>query len=567
MASLKLGIDKVKEFILLITSSYKLLRNLPDSAKMFKEKITLTIFYTLIVCCLVSPSNGTELKPAEKPINYIANLSPELNILINMLEASTADRERLHEIFIPVLIKYETYLTALPFLKYVNTINNNYAVGYIQPHELKFLLKNQNIRYVSLGGQLYPNNIDFTKFLSPNILENKNNININTILIGVIDHGFDLSFDFDKKFKDQIIAYWNQADIANDSKQENKGLLVFPEPSSSSVHGSVVSSIIYKIAPSASYAIADITHDQIDVINATDFISTLAREVKLPGIINLSVNTSAGPHDGTSLFDQILSSYVKKDFNIIVSAGNEGDKKRHVEFGNDDLVQNEINLKFNIDSDGVKSNLEIAFDLWFNSRITCEASISLPRSPFIFEAVSPKSGRLYKSDNTYISICNDTSNTLNGNSNVLIIVKGSNISKKLCGEWNVKLRFFGHPVFICDGWLALGPSTRGFCSNYVSAMKTISSPATALNVVSVGAFSEHENHKIFRSHGPTRDGRLKPDVFIDFKHHTSYASAIISGLLGRILTPRVSLEIDINQLLTTIAKDNEEIFLNSEIKQ
>lgn len=69
-----------------------------------------------------------------------------------------------------------------------------------------------------------------------------------------------------------------------------------------------------------------------DVVAGTQFIFTKARALNKPAVVNLSLGGHFGPHDGTSLYEQALSSLVRPGNIIVAAAGNEGDQAIHVSY-------------------------------------------------------------------------------------------------------------------------------------------------------------------------------------------------------------------------------------------
>lgn len=84
-------------------------------------------------------------------------------------------------------------------------------------------------------------------------------------------------------------------------------------------------------------------------------------------------------------------------------------------------------------------------------------------------------------------------------------------------------------------------------NNGENAWRSISAPADAIDVLTVGAVGDVENHAPFSSHGPSADGRVKPDVCamgwgttilradtdsITQANGTSFAAPVVAGLVA-----------------------------------
>ncbi len=89
------------------------------------------------------------------------------------------------------------------------------------------------------------------------------------------------------------------------------------------------------VAPEAQLVIVNATRHNVgdlqdaDIILGTKFVFDVAEDVlKLPAVVNLSLGSDAGSHDGTSDLEQALSSFVGPDIKgraIVVAAGNSAD--------------------------------------------------------------------------------------------------------------------------------------------------------------------------------------------------------------------------------------------------
>lgn len=67
-----------------------------------------------------------------------------------------------------------------------------------------------------------------------------------------------------------------------------------------------------------------------EVIDAVDYIFKISDELKLPAVINISLGGHFGPHDGTSLFEILLTQKIGKGKIIVAAAGNEGRENIHI---------------------------------------------------------------------------------------------------------------------------------------------------------------------------------------------------------------------------------------------
>lgn len=100
--------------------------------------------------------------------------------------------------------------------------------------------------------------------------------------------------------------------------------------------GSGAGSPFSGIATDADIVVTVSTLTDVGLLAGVEDIIDYAREVGKPAVINISVGSYTGPHDGSSLFSQYLDMCAD-DAIIVLSAGNEGEQKNSLiaDFGPD----------------------------------------------------------------------------------------------------------------------------------------------------------------------------------------------------------------------------------------
>jgi hypothetical protein len=171
------------------------------------------------------------------------------------------------------------------------------------------------------------------------------------VLYGLIDTDFDTHH---KAFQDstgatRFVAVWDQMDstkkypnrfgygsIANHKQLLTDSLFSLAQGfhgtcMASYAAGSQLSCPYYGVAPDA--MIVGVKMDTTDqgIIDGLSWIFAMADSLKLPCVVSMSLGSPDGPHDGTSLVDQVIDSVSAKPGHIVVgAAGNDGDKRAHV---------------------------------------------------------------------------------------------------------------------------------------------------------------------------------------------------------------------------------------------
>ena len=189
------------------------------------------------------------------------------------------------------------------------------------------------------------------------------------VVVGIIDGGIDIRhMDFRYANGNSRIRYiWDQTDSLHtqpalfpygsewDSASINNGTCAHKEPSSDQGHGTNVAGIAAGngssvsgpflsnrytgTAPEANLVVVGLnnnsTRDYLTTIRESmQYIFTKADELGMPCVINTSVGTYYGPHDGSEAQVKLMESLLdqKKGRVLVASAGNGGAIKHHLSY-------------------------------------------------------------------------------------------------------------------------------------------------------------------------------------------------------------------------------------------
>jgi subtilisin family serine protease len=343
-------------------------------------------------------------------------------------------------------------------------------------------------------------------------------------------------------------------------------------------------------------------YDSTRLIDAVQYLLAIADKLQKPISINISLGTNGHAHDGSSALDRWLDKLIAKPGrSICVAAGNAG-QERAEQPGDLGYILGRIHTGGRIPAAGLDHDLEwiVAGDtvidvseneleFWYEPQDRIAISIKPPDGAWI-GPVRP--GEYLENfqlpGRTILSVYNELYHPANGN-NYISVYLTPFISKKAvvgigAGTWMVRL----HGLDIRDGrfhgWierddpLALQanqyfwPSFFSSRSNVDSS--SVSSLACGQRIVSVANLDELQQRiNISSSQGPTRDGRLKPDVaargtdvraangfgepelpWIEMTG-TSMASPYVAGVVGLMLSVQPELTAaQINGILKATAK-------------
>lgn len=173
----------------------------------------------------------------------------------------------------------------------------------------------------------------------------------NGVIVGVIDCGFDFNHInlCDDKGETRVKAVYLPLDYAGTAPVVN-GLTLpgscYETPAAirqlttddaSTTHGTMTAGIAagayrdngwYGMAPDADIVVCGMPEGELNdvrVANSIAYIADYAKRAGKPCVINISLGTNRGPHDGSSFLTRVFNRVSGPGCVIVVSAGNDGD--------------------------------------------------------------------------------------------------------------------------------------------------------------------------------------------------------------------------------------------------
>lgn len=395
------------------------------------------------------------------------------------------------------------------------------------------------------------------------------------VVIGIIDGGFEfghINFYTSDAGELRIKRVWDQNATTGTKPQgfsygaeyaSSTDILEAMTDDSSDTHGTHVAGIAagadknngntyYGVAPESdimlvSYDLEEEAVANTSLIDGIDYIYSYASSVNKPAVVNLSLGSHLGPHDGSSLFDQAADALQGPGRLLVGAAGNEGSDDLHIsktftsstdtlktffdyyylsdKFGYTD-IWGEVNKTFKIKVVVYNANTKIEV---FQTQMF-DTSIPKDTSYFLTSSTDGATGEIY----VYT-----TTDSENDRPNALVVVDMTSIKSKhhigiviTAGEGTVHGWADDYYSFFSDnnqsGW------TKGDSRYSVGEIG-----GTGKQIISVGAYVSNDKFTntdgqtygweesikdiaSFSSIGPTLDGRVKPDI-------TAPGSAIISS--------------------------------------
>lgn len=246
------------------------------------------------------------------------------------------------------------------------------------------------------------------------------------------------------------------------------------------------------------------------LMDAVKYIFDKAAQLGRPAVVNLSLGTHGGPHDGSTpverWFDELLKTPGRA---IVISAGNSWLKQSHAagriapggtrtlrwEKLSDDPTTNELETWY-----GGDAELEMTLIFPTGQRLGPVPLGAKPR--VIKDAAGVESGEV-------IHRANDS---LNGDHVINIFLR----PRMPSGVWGVELRAVGAQPADFHAWIE---RDDGGQSEFVAAdddrSHTIGSISCGKNTIAVGSYKAkvmERDLSEFTAEGPSRDGKQKPEV-------------------------------------------------------
>lgn len=461
----------------------------------------------------------------------------------------------------------------LPIL--INTGNKNIITALVPLNDFQLVSENDCIKYLDVGVP-FKALLDEARYYT-NTDEVHQGLGLNSsydgsgVIIGIIDGGFDFTHP---TFKDsngdlRISKVWMQGDDSGTSPTGyNYGtefvgetqILTKQTDTNTGSHGTHVTGIAAGIGTDGStnefkgiaynseivlvsYTLPFeqiLSNRSTNIIDALNYLVNYAKSVNKPLVINMSLGSHYGSHDGTSLLDQEIDSLVDEGIIIVGSAGNEGSKKLHTS----SIFSNEETKNYFIENN---QNTQVVTDIWGSTNTNFEISFGIynintnnwidNHSSFLNTTISVN-GQEVLSD----AIDNDEWTI-----GYIIPSPEPNLKPRviITIDYSKDLSLNDGDIFVLEikaqntsvnAWIATNDSTfeNYSYSNVEDGDTNITIGeigGTANNIITVGAYTSKNsyldflgnNHNAdfntevgdmapFSSKGPTVDGRMKPDI-------------------------------------------------------
>ena len=369
------------------------------------------------------------------------------------------------------------------------------------------------------------------------------------VLVGIIDFGCDYAHQnfMDKNGKTRLLKFWDQT-AATNGNDVPYGRLHWPTDINKAIktskpyealnyslergaHGTHVMDIAAGngkgsgapgIAPAADLLFVQLSTsnipwdgpdvlgknfgDSVNLIEAIRYIFDQAGHK--PCVINLSLGTNGGPHDGSSLVEKAIDGMLQEKPNraVVIAASNSHDDGIHA--AGDVPAYGICDVSWAIE---VNDFTENEMEIWYNGSDPLSVEVIDPTGQSLGTVEPDETGQVKDTNGKVQLVITNRLNDPNNHDNVINIW----LRERNTGNWTVRLINNTSRAIHFHGWIERddsGQSVFGGAHDNSHTLGSISCGHKSITVASYDATKSGFPISWFSSEGPTRDGRNKPEI-------------------------------------------------------
>ncbi|ABG84392.1 S8 family peptidase [Clostridium perfringens] len=446
----------------------------------------------------------------------------------------------------------------------VEDLGYGFGILIIKVNDLNRIIELEGLQYIELPKILYTSAYDSNRASCIPSVWNNYNLTGEGILVGFLDTGIDYTHNAFKDAEGNTrieYIYDLENGVVYDKNKINEALKsedpfsIVPEIDLSG-HGTHVAGIAcaggninfdnYGVAYKSSIAMVKITGENslraalsTQLMRGLKFLMDKSNEINKPLVVNISLSTNDGSHNGSSLLEKYIQTFTQlQKAVIVVAAGNEGNSAHHV----GGKMKKEEDLDLNI-GDGEKG---IILDFFKPVLVDVSVEVISPTgiSTGPIELSESYKERFVGREKIVVYSTGPKPFDIQGQTTISILPLGDTITS---GGWRIIVRKLNNYEGYFDIWLpiaeGLNERTRFL---QPSVYNTLGIPATVEGVISVGSYNFLNNNlSAFSGRGVVRpEWLIKPDLVapgenilstveeqgFDTKSGTSMAAPQVSGI-------------------------------------
>jgi subtilisin family serine protease len=315
--------------------------------------------------------------------------------------------------------------------------------------------------------------------------------------------------------------------------------------------GGILNSLNKGVAYDSEIVLVSTNKTDVGILNGLQYIFNHATTQNKPAVINMSLGTHIGPHDGTSSFDSMSSTLTGNGRILVGSAGNEGSDLLHLgkTFSvNSNTLLSFVKFKPSLSTNGasmidiwgeVGKNFSVAINIYNANNNTYEDFTPYINTSSGTNTSTSANYNLYDDDPIIPDLCNvqvsfESSNSQNSKPHVFLNINNTSQDDNYKYIVLEIISNDGHVNSWCANCTFNNLSFTSPVQNGDTSMTVGEIGGTGNSIISVGAFNtkscttmyfNNNNPKCtfdvatglfdianFSSKGPTADGRIKPDI-------------------------------------------------------
>ncbi|MBC8162633.1 MAG: S8 family serine peptidase, partial [Roseiflexaceae bacterium] len=340
------------------------------------------------------------------------------------------------------------------------------------------------------------------------------------VIIGVIDTGIDLWHPAFRRAdgRSAVIELWDQTlspvaseqhpagfgyGVVYDQAQINQALAAGRSTAllrhrDTHGHGTHVASIAagsalpYQgIAPATDLIVvatssdAKALGDSARTLDAIRYVYARAAKLGRPAVVNLSLGSYLGPHDGTSLLERGIDALLAAPGRALIkAAGNAGGAGCHA---SGSLKRNQTAV-LPIE---VAGGADATIDVWYAAAGRFEIIVGTPDGTATAPVGGDEVRELFLPNGNQVAISSILDNPANGDNRIYLVLGAGSRGNLEAGRWTVTLQAKqrrGAARF--DAWIERGSAPPRFAASIADERMTVSVPGTARRCIAVAAFAD-----------------------------------------------------------------------------